>query len=90
MIEIAPCCRYEFLVTLPVIYSQGSGATYNVQFEVSNDHHLVVDVIDYNPNVMQENFTLYDSQRGSITENTRRSVAATGCHALRQPACHRE
>ena len=46
--------------------------TYNVQFQVNSNHHLVVDVIDYNPDIMQENFTLYDTSRDRITPSTRR------------------
>lgn len=63
--------RYVFLTTHPdVVESE----TYNVQFHVSSNHHLVVDVIDYNPDVMQENLTLYDTRRDAISSSTRRWI----------------
>ena len=61
---------YEFLVTGSRNLQEVT--TYSVEFNVNTNHHLVVDVIDYNPDTSLENVTVYDSRRSSITESTRR------------------
>ena len=61
---------YKFLVTGSRNLEEVT--TYSVEFNVNTNHHLVVDVIDYNPDTSLENVTVYDSRRSSITESTRR------------------
>lgn len=59
---------YKFLVTEASILDNPT--TYMVEFEVESSHFIVVDILDWNPDTLQENLTIYDSRKSNIHPET--------------------
>ena len=62
---------YRFLTTRE---EQVTSRLYQVEFYTDSAHKIVVDVLDWNPDVGQETITIFDGAQSGINENTNRWV----------------
>ena len=46
--------------------------TYDLEIEVDPQYRVVIDVVDFNPDTVEERVTVYDSRRSAILDGTSR------------------
>jgi hypothetical protein len=63
-----PDAGREFVITKQQFVS--GQYTYTMEIKVNDQHRVNIDIIDYNPDTLTENVTVYESEADKITENT--------------------